>query len=621
MFTPDKFQVDAVNDVKNGNNVLVVAPTGSGKTYIAEKSIDHYLSKQRNVFYTTPIKALSNQKYNDFNRQGIKAGLLTGDRSIDKEAELVIATTEILRNMIFSKDRKLNNTGLIILDEVHYLADKERGTTWEEILIHANKEIKFLSLSATINNKNEFLDWIVSLRGTTSLIHSTTRPVPLEISIIASSKSDKDLKIIKSTKDKKNKNIFKIEKKNSLLKKPSLSEQAFYLNSRNLFPVIFFYFSRERVESSARQLSNSFKLIENRNEIKTKYEDVFGDLTTEELSLLNLDEHMWMWSRGVGYHHAGLAPIVKEFVEYLFLNKHIKFLFATETLALGINMPAKAIFIDRLHKYDGIKTRPITQSEFLQLSGRAGRRGIDDKGYAFLSYDRSINKDWYSNLFTLKSSNLNSAFSVSYSSILSLLNIYSTEESIELLQKSFFAYQNMFKTEKLEELFKGKHNVLNELGFINSIKGKVLSETYRDNLIPAIHLYHTVKDQSIEMKLMYVSSGISNEKLEFTLKDEFNHLFNKFYSSAEQVNKIEYTNGIKKHTQINLSWFSVFYEYMKSENIEYVINKFNINIGDFIKVAKEASEISKKLSVIYQDDNFEEINNIFNNNLIQKTMS
>lgn len=621
MFTPDKFQIDAVNDVKKGSNVLVVAPTGSGKTYIAEKSIDYYLSKQKNIFYTTPIKALSNQKYNDFNRQGIRTGLLTGDRSIDKDAELVIATTEILRNMIFSKDSKLNDTGLIILDEVHYLADKERGTTWEEILIHANKDIKFLSLSATINNKNEFLEWLVSLRGTTSLIHSSTRPIPLEISLVASSKSSRDLKIIKSTKDKKNKNIFKIEKKNSQFNKPNLREQALYLNSRNLLPVIFFYFSRERVESSARQLSNNFKLIENRDEIKDKYDEVFGDLTTEELALLNLDEHMWMWSRGVGYHHAGLAPIVKEFVEYLFLNKYIKFLFATETLALGINMPAKAIFIDRLHKYDGIKTRPITQSEFLQLSGRAGRRGIDDKGYAFLSYDRSINKDWYSNLFTLKSSNLNSAFSVSYSSILSLLNIYSIEESIELLEKSFFAYQNMFKTEKLEELFKGKHNVLKDLGFIDSIKGKVLKETYRDNLIPAIHLYHTINNQDIEMKLMYVSSGISNEKLEFTLKDEFNHLFNKFYSSIEKVNKIEYSHGIKKPTQINLSWFSVFYEYMKSGNIEYVINKFNLNIGDFIKVAKEASEISKKLSIIYEDDSFEDINKIFDNNLIQKTMS
>ena len=621
MFTPDKFQVDAVNDVKNGNNVLVVAPTGSGKTYIAEKSIDHYLSKQKNVFYTTPIKALSNQKYNDFNRQGIRAGLLTGDRSIDKEAELVIATTEILRNMIFSKDRKLNDTGLIILDEVHYLADKERGATWEEILIHANKDIKFLSLSATINNKNEFLEWLVSLRGTTSLIHTTTRPIPLEISIVATSKSSKDLKIIKSTKDKKNKNIFKIEKKNSLLKKPSLSEQAYYLNSRNLFPVIFFYFSRERVESSARQLSNSFKLIENRNEIKTKYEEIFGDLTTEEISLLNLDEHMWMWSRGVAYHHAGLAPIVKEFIEYLFLNKYIMYLFATETLALGINMPAKSIFIDRLHKYDGIKTRPITQSEFLQLSGRAGRRGIDVKGHAFLSYDKNINREWYGNLFKLKPNDLISAFSVSYCSILSLLNIYSVEESIELLQKSFFAYQNMFKTEKLEQIFLGKYEVLKALNFIDTIKGQILNETYRDNLMPAIHLYHSTEVKNIEMKLMYVSSGISNEKIEFTLKDKFNDLSTKFYSTLELINKIESSNSIKIPMKLNLSWFSVLHEYMKSENIEYVINKFNLNIGDFIKVAKEASEISKKLSLIYQDDSFEEIYKIFENNLIQKTMT
>ena len=195
------------------------------------------------------------------------------------------------------------------------------------------------------------------------------------------------------------------------------------------------------------------------------------------------------------------------------------------------------------------------------------------------------------------------------------------EESIELLEKSFFAYQNMFKTEKLEELFKGKYNVLKDLGFLDSIKGEILKETYRDNLIPAIHLYHTIKSPDIEMKLMYVSSGVSNEKLEFTLKDEFNHLFNKFYSSIEKVNKIEYSHGIKKPTQINLSWFSVFYEYMKSGNIEYVINKFNLNIGDFIKVAKEASEISKKLSIIYEDDSFEDINKIFDNNLIQKTMS
>ena len=621
MFVADDFQIEAINDIKSNNNVLVVAPTGSGKTYIAEKSIEYYLNKQQNVFYTTPIKALSNQKFNDFNKQGINTGLLTGDRTINKDGVLVIATTEILRNMIFSNDKKIENTGLIILDEVHYLGDKERGTTWEEILIHANQNIKFLCLSATIKNKNEFLEWIVSLRGATSLVSSDIRPTPLEISLVTSSKIDKKIKVIKSSKDNKNKKIFKFDRQAKQYTKPKLNEQAQYLESRKLLPVIFFSFSRERVESSSRQLANKMNVIDNRNHIKDKYNAVFNDLTPEEINLLNLDEHMWMWSRGVGFHHAGLAPIVKEFVEYLFLNKYIKYLFATETLALGINMPAKSIYIDRLHKYDGIKTRPITQSEFLQLSGRAGRRGIDDKGFAFLSYDKSINRDWYSNLFTLKPNDLISAFSVNYSSILNLLNIYSVDESVELLQKSFFAYQNMYKTERLENIFYSKYNVLNELGFLNSDKGKVLSHTYRDNLIPGIFLFNSEFNKNIEFKLMFISSGITNERGEFAISDKFDSLLSSYQSSLELVNKTESSNGVKKLMTLNLSWFSVFYEYMKTDNIEYVVNKFGLNIGDFIKVAKEASELSKKLSLIYEDKDFEEINNIFDNNLIQKTMT
>ena len=621
MFIADDFQIEAINDIKSNNNVLVVAPTGSGKTYIAEKSIKHYLSKQKNVFYTTPIKALSNQKFNDFNRDGISTGLLTGDRTINKDSELVVATTEILRNMIFSNDEKLENTGLIILDEVHYLGDKDRGTTWEEIIIHANQNIKFLCLSATIKNKNEFLEWIVSLRGSTSLVNSEIRPIPLEISLVTSSKSDKNIKIIKSSKDNKNKKIFKFDRQAKQFTKPKLNEQAAYLESRNLLPVIFFFFSRERVESSSRQLANKMSVIENKNDIKDKYNEVFKDLTPEEINLLNLDEHMWMWSRGVGFHHAGLAPIVKEFVEYLFLNRYIKYLFATETLALGINMPAKSIYIDRLHKYDGIKTRPLTQSEFLQLSGRAGRRGIDDKGFAFLSYDKSVNREWYSNLFTLKPNDLISAFSVNYSSILNLLNIYNEDEAVELLRKSFFAYQNMYKTDKLEKLFSAKYGVLNQLGFLNSDKGLVLTQTYRDNLIPAIYLFNKEKNKDIEFKLMYISSGITNERAEFALNDKFDSLLSSFNSSLELVNKTEVANGVGKPMKLNFSWFSVFYEYMKTSNIEYVINKFGLNIGDFIKVAKEASELSKKLAVIYSDTEFEEINDIFNNKLIQKTMT
>ena len=622
MYVLDQFQIDAISDIKGNNNVLVVAPTGSGKTLIAEKSIDFYLEKNKNIFYTTPIKALSNQKYNDFKKAGVDVGLLTGDRTIDKDKDLIIATTEILRNMIFSKDKKLENTGLIILDEVHYLGDTERGTTWEEILIHADLGIKFLCLSATVKNKNEFLEWIVSLRGPTSLIQNNQRPVPLEISLITTNKLSNSIKILKSTNKKKDNNNSKLSKLTQNVKKPSLEEQVNFLEDQWLTPCIFFHFSRERVESKARQLANNRKVVDDHKLIRDKFYEIFDDLDLSDHTLLNLDEHLWMWSRGVAFHHAGLAPIVKEFIEFLFLNKYINFLFATETLALGINMPAKSIYLDRLNKYDGIKSRLISRSEFLQLTGRAGRRGIDDKGYAFLSFDKNINPEWYSNLFTLESSNLNSAFSINYFSILNLLNIYSADECIEILNKSFFAFQNSFNIDSLKNAFNSKLKVLEDINFINTSMGETLIETHRDQLIPSIYLYNKIKSvKTFEFYLMFVSSGISSNIYDVATSDEFDDLLSYFESSLEILNKLENKHSIKKFTNLNLTWFSIFYEFYKTNNIEYVVTKFNINIGDFIKAAKEGSELSKKLFNIYQDQEFEAIYNMFDNNLIQKSMS
>ena len=622
MYVLDQFQIDAISDIKGNNNVLVVAPTGSGKTLIAEKSIDFYLEKNKNIFYTTPIKALSNQKYNDFKKAGVDVGLLTGDRTIDKDKDLIIATTEILRNMIFSKDKKLENTGLIILDEVHYLGDTERGTTWEEILIHADLGIKFLCLSATVKNKNEFLEWIVSLRGPTSLIQNNQRPVPLEISLITTNKLSNSIKILKSTNKKKDNNNSKLSKLTQNVKKPSLDEQVNFLEDQWLTPCIFFHFSRERVESKARQLANNRKVVDDHKLIRDKFYEIFDDLDLSDHTLLNLDEHLWMWSRGVAFHHAGLAPIVKEFIEFLFLNKYINFLFATETLALGINMPAKSIYLDRLNKYDGIKSRLISRSEFLQLTGRAGRRGIDDKGYAFLSFDKNINPEWYSNLFTLESSNLNSAFSINYFSILNLLNIYSPDECIEILNKSFFAFQNSFNINSLKNAFNSKLKVLEDINFINTSMGETLIETHRDQLIPSIYLYNKIKSvKTFEFYLMFVSSGISSNIYDVATSDEFDDLLSYFESSLEILNKLENKHSIKKFTNLNLTWFSIFYEFYKTNNIEYVVTKFNINIGDFIKAAKEGSELSKKLFNIYQDQEFEAIYNMFDNNLIQKSMS
>ena len=621
MFQLDKFQIDSINDIKDLNNVLVVAPTGSGKTLIAEKSVEYYIQNNKRIIYTTPIKALSNQKYNDFKNQNIDVGLLTGDRSINQDANLIIATTEILRNMIFSNDSRLANTGLIILDEVHYLGDKERGTTWEEIFIHAPINIKFLCLSATIKNRNEFLEWIVSLRGPTSLIISENRPVPLEISLVASNKVTKKLSIIKSTKNKNNNPIFRFSKQNNNYSNPQGHQIIKYLDDMNLLPCILFYFSREKVESKARQLANSSSVTHFKIKIKEKFDSVFSDLENEEYTLLNLDEHLWMWSRGVGFHHAGLAPIVKEFVEYLFLNKYISYLYATETLALGINMPAKSIILERLYKYDGVKTRLITQSEFLQLTGRAGRRGIDEKGYAFLSFDKNINNDWYTNLFSLESSNLNSAYSVNYFSIVNLVNHHSLVDAIKLLNKSFFIFQKKYKTELLEKIFYAKHNILKELGFLDNHKGRVPAETQRDNLIPAIYLYEKISNKTDDFYLMFLASSITNDVRKLSFNEAYENEYSSFESSLELLNKLENMNNLKHYTNIDLQWFDIINEYKRSKNIEYVVTKFNLNIGDFIKVAKEISELSKKLYTLYDDEEFYKIYKMFDNKLIQKTMS
>ena len=615
----DSFQIDAIESLYENLNVLVTAPTGAGKTIIAERGIEEYLDKGNRVIYTTPIKALSNQKYHDFMSSGFDTGLLTGDRNENPDAGLIIATTEILRNMIFTNDERINDIGLVVLDEVHYLADKERGSTWEEIIIHLPKDIKLLCLSATIGNENEFLNWIVSQRGPTDLIQSKIRPVPLEISLITASKDDEQILAIKSTEDKRNKPIFKLDKKFKRFRKPSLSDQISYIMNKKATPCILFYFSREKVENKARYAANlNFKIKKN-VQLRHLFEDIFDDITNEEYQLLNLDELYWMWSRGVAYHHAGLAPIVKEFVEFLFINRHIDILFATETLSLGINMPAKSIIIDSSFKYDGLKTRLISKSEFLQLTGRAGRRGIDSKGYAYINYDKRIENSWYNDLFDLKPNNLKSSYSNSYGSVLNLNNKYGEKKGIEMIKKSFYSYQNKLNDKALETNYKAKLKVLNEMNYFTDLKkNKLLTETHRDNLILGIEMLNENND--IEFCLMFLASGISTSKYEISVHDKYNDLLTKYLISQEKVNKLEAFSGVKNKINLDITWFSIFLEFYNSDNIEYTLSKFNVTLGDFIKACREASEISQKVYSIYEIENFDIIAKKLKHNIIQKTM-
>tara|TARA_Y100001938_G_scaffold148990_1_gene234383 strand:- start:2235 stop:4100 length:1866 start_codon:yes stop_codon:yes gene_type:complete len=618
-FQLDPFQQTAVTSLLRGLNVLVTAPTGSGKTLIAEKGVEKYINDGLKVIYTTPIKALSNQKYHDFKHLGFDTGLLTGDRNENPNGNLIIATTEILRNMIFSDDIRIRDIGLVVLDEVHYLADKERGATWEEILIHLPKEIKILALSATIGNENEFLNWIVSLRGPTELIKSKIRPVPLEISLITSTKDDDKISSIKSTEDRKNKKIFKFDKKYKRFKKPTLTDQLDYINEKKATPSIAFFFSRDKVESKARFAANLVNKNKDNHGLKILFQTVFNDITAEEYQLLNLDELYWMWSRKIGFHHAGLAPIVKEFVEHLFLNKYIDVLFATETLSLGINMPAKSIMIDSPFKFDGVRTRLISKSEFLQLTGRAGRRGIDNKGFAYINYDRRIENNWYNDLFNLKPNNLMSSYSNSYGSVLNLCNKYGEEKGLKMIKKSFYSYQNKLNDKTLESNFKSKVEVLKNLNYFNDTKkNKLITETHRDNFLVGVELLENHSSQ--EFCLMFLSSGISTLKYETSIHEKYSDLYTQFLIAQEKINILENNHGVKKKINVDISWFSIFNEFINSGNIEYTINKFDITLGDFIKASREAAEISQKVYTIYKIENFNTVSQKFINTIIQKTM-
>jgi superfamily II RNA helicase len=282
-------------------------------------------------------------------------------------------------------------------------------------------------------------------------------------------------------------------------------------------------------------------------------------------------------------------------------------------------MPAKSIIIDSSFKFDGLKTRLISKSEFLQLTGRAGRRGIDSKGYAYINYDIRVDNSWYNDLFDLKPNKLKSSYSNSYGSVLNLNNKYGEKQGLEMIKKSFYSYQNKINNKALETNYIAKLKVLDELMYFTDLKkNKLLTETHRDNLILGIELLFD--NSEIEFCLMFLASGISTSKYEISIHDKYNSLFTKFLITQEKINKLEALNGVKNKMNLDVTWFSIFLEFYNSNNIEYTLSKFNITLGDFIKACREASEISQKVYSIYQIENFDKISKKFKNNIIQKTM-
>jgi ATP-dependent RNA helicase HelY len=456
-FEFDPFQVTACHAVEDGKGVLVAAPTGAGKTVVGEFAAFFALQAGKKCFYTTPIKALSNQKYSEFVAKfgEDRVGLLTGDTSINGEADILVMTTEVLRNMLYAGSNTLTNLGCVVMDEVHYLADKFRGAVWEEVLIHLMESVQVISLSATVSNAEEFGEWLGEVRGETEVIVSEIRPIPLFQHVLIGNR----LMDLFDQPGKINPEI--LQREREAIRRSSLGRNRRgrftepsdrmsradiieKLQGENLLPAITFIFSRVGCDAAVKQcLHAGLRLTspEERTEIRQTALRYTQNIAEEDLEVLGFQEWLTALERGIAAHHAGLLPSFKGAVEDLFQRGLVKAVFATETLALGINMPARTVVLEKLIKFNGEAHVPITPGEYTQLTGRAGRRGIDIEGNAVIQWSPTVDSASAAGLASTRTYPLRSSFSPTYNMAINLISRFGRETARRSLESSFAQFQ------------------------------------------------------------------------------------------------------------------------------------------------------------------------------------
>ena len=456
-FEFDPFQISACHAVEDGKGVLVAAPTGAGKTVVGEFAAYFALQAGKKCFYTTPIKALSNQKYSEFvSKFGEdRVGLLTGDTSINGDAEILVMTTEVLRNMLYAGSNTLTNLGCVVMDEVHYLADKFRGAVWEEVLIHLMESVQVISLSATVSNAEEFGEWLGEVRGETEVIVSEIRPIPLFQHVLIGNRLldlfeqpgrinpeilQREREAIRRSSLGRNRRG-RFDEPSDRMSRADIIEK---LQRENLLPAITFIFSRLGCDAAVKQcLHAGLRLTspEERLEIRQTALRYTQNIAEEDLEVLGFEEWLTALERGIAAHHAGLLPSFKGVVEDLFQRGLVKAVFATETLALGINMPARTVVLEKLIKFNGEAHVPITPGEYTQLTGRAGRRGIDIEGNAVIQWSPTVDSASAAGLASTRTYPLRSSFSPTYNMAINLISRFGRETARRSLESSFAQFQ------------------------------------------------------------------------------------------------------------------------------------------------------------------------------------
>jgi len=610
-FQLDKFQEEAIKYAKKNYSVIVSAPTGAGKTLIAEYIIDECIKNKKGVIYTSPIKALSNQKFRDFSKKyPKKVGILTGDVSINVDGPILIMTTEIFRNAILVNPQKYKNREWVIFDEIHYLDDIERGTVWEEAIILLPSHMKILALSATLSNISEFINWLKKVhRFPIKSIVEKRRPVPLHFFFQCNNEFFSRFKDLKNShllkKHIKNFSFKDKEKKFFHLKPNRLSTLTKYLQNKDNLPCIYFSFSRRRCEELAQEASDlSFLNSSEKKKVISMFDNLiekFG-ISSSHINFLS-----FLIKKGIAYHHAGLLPSLKEIIEQLFTTGLIKMIFTTETFALGINMPAKCVIFDDLIKFYGRYIRFLKTRDFYQMAGRAGRRNIDKEGFVIVRVNphkidlSSLEKIIYGEYEPIRSQ-LNSCYAT-------ILNLYKVmgEKILNFYPLSFHFYKsNPYEKKEILGLLKRKISLLKNLDYILdkgnfSWKAELSSRVYSFELPIGEMFSAKYLDSLSEKELFILISSLCYEPRKGEKKSKLNKKIRKIKKEADKF--IKYIHRIERKMRIYpLSKKFYFHlaeaSWMWFEGIRFnKLNKFcNMDEGEIVRYFRMTIQVFREIS-------------------------
>lgn len=488
-FVLDPFQKESILCLTNQQSVLVSAHTSAGKTVVAEYCIAMSLKKKQRIIYTTPIKALSNQKYREFFEEFKDVGLMTGDVTINPSASLLIMTTEILRSMLYRGSEITREVAWVIFDEIHYMRDKERGVIWEETIILLNDNVHYVFLSATIPNARQFCEWVAYLhKQPCHVVYTDYRPTPLqhyiypsggdgihlvvdENSVFREDNFNKAMMVLKEAPADQKPNMNKrLSRGGANVQGGTAGESNVYkvlqtIMDKNMAPVIVFSFSKKECEAYAIIASKSdYNSDEEKKLVQQVFDNAISILSDEDQKLPQVESVLPILKKGIGIHHSGMLPVLKETIEILFSEGLLKVLFATETFSMGLNMPARTVLFTSCRKWDGKDIRWITSGEYIQMSGRAGRRGLDDKGIVILMIDERMSPSAAKDIVKGQANPLNSAFHLTYNMVLNLLRVEGINPEF-MLQRSFFQFQNYANIPNLCEKLKKCEEDYNSIVF------------------------------------------------------------------------------------------------------------------------------------------------------------